>query len=272
MREDHRYFVCLISQLPNSNELRVLDFGCGRGDVVQELRELKIDCYGADVFYDGASYDELRESESYRSGIIRELGDGDVIPFPDQFFDVIISNAVFEHIEDKQRALQQLERVLKPGGTMFHHFPTLEVILEGHMAIPCAHWFQAGKLRFAFVAGLRCMGLGNYKQRGESIFEWTRRKLDWIDKYCFYENSNYYNKLFSEYALVHREIDYMRFRARNIPVLRGVLKIPLLSRVFGVLYRRIFCTTIELCAAGGTDSSISSTSKCNQKYKSPLEQ
>ncbi len=50
------------------------------------------------------------------------------LPFDDASFDVVISNAVFEHLPDVPAALAQVARVLKPGGVChigIHLFPSL---------------------------------------------------------------------------------------------------------------------------------------------------
>jgi SAM-dependent methyltransferase len=46
-------------------------------------------------------------------------GDGLCLPFQDDSFDLILSQAVLEHVPDPQRAVDELHRVLKPGGTMY---------------------------------------------------------------------------------------------------------------------------------------------------------
>jgi len=38
------------------------------------------------------------------------------LPIPDQSIDVVVSDFVFEHIQDPARAARELDRVLKPGG------------------------------------------------------------------------------------------------------------------------------------------------------------
>ncbi len=43
--------------------------------------------------------------------------------FEDNFFDVVLSNHVMEHIEDEEKFLSELLRVLKPDGTIFLTFP-----------------------------------------------------------------------------------------------------------------------------------------------------
>lgn len=46
-------------------------------------------------------------------------GDGLCQPFHDDAFDLILSQAVLEHVPDPQRAVDELHRILKPGGTMY---------------------------------------------------------------------------------------------------------------------------------------------------------
>ncbi|TJV53570.1 MAG: class I SAM-dependent methyltransferase [Mesorhizobium sp.] len=48
------------------------------------------------------------------------------IPFRDNSFDYVISNAVLEHVRDPFSAAREMTRVLKPGGEMFVHVPFLQ--------------------------------------------------------------------------------------------------------------------------------------------------
>lgn len=52
------------------------------------------------------------------------LGHGDInsLPIEDNSFDVIISVAAFEHILNLEKALQEMYRLLKPGGVIFTMF------------------------------------------------------------------------------------------------------------------------------------------------------
>jgi SAM-dependent methyltransferase len=45
------------------------------------------------------------------------------IPYPDNTFDVVISSHVLEHVPDDRKAMQELQRVLKPGGWAIHQAP-----------------------------------------------------------------------------------------------------------------------------------------------------
>jgi ubiquinone/menaquinone biosynthesis C-methylase UbiE len=45
------------------------------------------------------------------------------MPFPDNEFDVVICNHVLEHVENDNKALKEIFRVIKPGGFAIMHVP-----------------------------------------------------------------------------------------------------------------------------------------------------
>lgn len=54
------------------------------------------------------------------------IGVGEKLPFADASFDGVISVAVLEHVQDPFRCAAELQRVLKPGGTLFAAVPFLQ--------------------------------------------------------------------------------------------------------------------------------------------------
>jgi SAM-dependent methyltransferase len=53
--------------------------------------------------------------------------------FRDGMFDVVFSNAVFEHVKDARNVLREMYRVLKPGGSAYHHWnPATGLVMGGH--------------------------------------------------------------------------------------------------------------------------------------------
>jgi len=48
------------------------------------------------------------------------------LPFDDESIDVIISNAVLEHVEDINAAISEIKRVLKPGGLVYIEVPFVQ--------------------------------------------------------------------------------------------------------------------------------------------------
>ena len=60
------------------------------------------------------------------------IGDGHSLPFKDNTFDAVISEAVLEHVHSPNRVVQEIHRVLKPGGYICVAVP----FLQGYHASP----------------------------------------------------------------------------------------------------------------------------------------
>src|SRR6476619_4197492 len=98
---------------------RILDFGCGNGTMVRALHTLGyVNAEGYDVVnYRGTPPDADRDHIT--AGTLLELR----LPYEDNTFDLVISDQVFEHVQDQVRAFQELHRITKPGGHGMHIIP-----------------------------------------------------------------------------------------------------------------------------------------------------
>jgi SAM-dependent methyltransferase len=96
---DSREFMSVISALlPSASH--VLDLGCGPRDQAAPIEHLGHQYVGFDYSGDSADF----------------LADAHAIPFADSSLDCVFSYAVFEHLHNPFVALQEVWRVLKPGG------------------------------------------------------------------------------------------------------------------------------------------------------------
>lgn len=70
------------------------------------------------------------------SGIAAQTGRIEAMPFADRQFDCVVASEVFEHLTDSQRprGLEEIRRVLKPGGYLVGTVPYRE-ILEDNFAV-----------------------------------------------------------------------------------------------------------------------------------------
>lgn len=96
---------------------KVLDFGCGNGRLLEILKDRKIKYYGADISQRLIDLAKQRYSE-FGDNFIKITGQAS-LPFPDNFFNNIVSVAVFHHFPDKKFRLdmaKELYRVTKSGG------------------------------------------------------------------------------------------------------------------------------------------------------------
>jgi ubiquinone/menaquinone biosynthesis C-methylase UbiE len=98
---------------------RVLDVGVGTGHMAFDIAQAtsghnKI--VGIDISED--MLDTCRGRCPNLSNVSFELADLYDLPFDEESFDVVLSVQVFEYLEDVQKALLELNRVLKPGGRL----------------------------------------------------------------------------------------------------------------------------------------------------------
>jgi SAM-dependent methyltransferase len=213
------------------------------------LLQAGFDAYGCDIRWPGADY--AWEGDAALDGRLRYFESGGRLPFEDDFFDVVVSDQVFEHVEPLHASVAEIERVVKPDGVMYHHFPASEVWREGHIGIPFAHRLPAGRLRLRYTELLRSLGAGIYKDDRPARV-WAEEKLAWIDEWTVYRRSIEIHQVFGRHARIeHREIDYCRFRAGDRRWLRALLDRPELVPVAQFLFRRLAFMAIE-CRPSGT--------------------
>lgn len=122
--------------------IRVLDVGCGRGGFVAWLVEQGFDAYGFDI-----RPDYIENGRAYLGSDRLAVLEGLAYPYPDSFFDVVVSDQVLEHVADLEQLAREVARVTKPGGVGLHVFPAKWVIKEPHLLTPCVHWLPKGKMR-----------------------------------------------------------------------------------------------------------------------------
>jgi SAM-dependent methyltransferase len=93
-------------------EAPLLDVGCGDGSLVRELLAAKLDAFGLDPWAERLGLDQ----ERFRCSTVSR------IPWPDAAFGTVCALDVLEHVDDRA-ALQELCRVLRPGGALLVAVP-----------------------------------------------------------------------------------------------------------------------------------------------------
>ncbi|HYP49205.1 MAG TPA: class I SAM-dependent methyltransferase, partial [Thermoleophilaceae bacterium] len=94
----------------------VLEAGCGIGTDAVEFARAGARYTGIDMTPAAIALARRRFSLEGLEGRLLE-GSVTALPFPDSSFDLVYSNGVLHHVEDTERALGEIHRVLRPGGT-----------------------------------------------------------------------------------------------------------------------------------------------------------
>ena len=163
MEQVHRV---VLSHLDYDGQEKILEVGCGSGALIiraaltwSKAKVIGIDYWGAVYTYSKALCEKNAVSEGVASRCVFQHGDAKQLDFPDESFDVVISNYVYHNVmgADMQKLLLESLRVLKKGGVFVLH-DNMKPQMYGDMN--------------AFVEELRGMGFAEvqYVETAEKIF------------------------------------------------------------------------------------------------------
>ena len=108
----------IVDRIARDDPGRTLDWGCGFGQVSHLLREAGVDVVPFDYRPDRTE-PGLEPLERYPALTAHVSPDPVALPFPDDNFASALSCGVLEHVSDPDGSLDELRRVLRPGGTLY---------------------------------------------------------------------------------------------------------------------------------------------------------
>jgi len=135
---------------------RVLDIGCGPGDILAYLPAVHYEGYDISPEYIARARERFGERGAFHCRAV-----DDSLPVPAGGFDVVIAHGLLHHLDDDEaRSLFRVaRRALKPGGRMV----TFDGCFGGGAAFPAPGPRQAR----AHAAGLRGAGARGVRRGGE---------------------------------------------------------------------------------------------------------
>ena len=104
---------------------RVLENGCGVGMYLKRLAADASQAVGLEI-----ELERAREARDLNEQVV--CAAGEQLPFPDDWFDLVLSHEVLEHVQDDRRALEEIVRALKPGGRLALFVPNRGYPFETH--------------------------------------------------------------------------------------------------------------------------------------------
>lgn len=165
----------IVHELDPQSTDSVLDVGCAAGRQLFQIADKIKEGHGTDIaqtFVDAGNAHARSKgitNVSLTQGVVEHL------PFPDSSFDKVVCAEVLEHVYNKDEALLELRRVLKPGGIL--------VITVPNMNADATWW---GRLLRAFrvrsFVSLEQFSEEEIARHGDAhVREFTHRSLvDWV--------------------------------------------------------------------------------------------
>ncbi|MBN2304752.1 MAG: class I SAM-dependent methyltransferase [Anaerolineae bacterium] len=106
-----RYYAALVRRYAPSGGGRLLEMGCGLGHLLGLLQE-DFACVGIDIA--DYSIEQLKRNAPRAEGFVMDAGD--LERFGDGEFAAVVALHLVEHLPDPADTLQQISRILQPGG------------------------------------------------------------------------------------------------------------------------------------------------------------
>lgn len=119
---DINQFVRLLNQ---QDGRRVLDLGSGSGRHTVHLAKLGFQISSLDISPTGVNTTQSWLKQERLTAIVKQGDITNPLPYPDNYFDGVISTQVIHHAERNTvyQIIDEITRVLKPGGVIFVSVP-----------------------------------------------------------------------------------------------------------------------------------------------------
>jgi SAM-dependent methyltransferase len=167
-------------------DARILEIGSGFGTGLANLLLNDLDAVGVEPG-SGAGFEgrhdmaqELLQANHLDPARVFQ-GVGESLPFPDCSFEVVVSSAVLEHVQDVTACVREALRVLKPGGFALFDLPNYHAWWETHYRLPwlpvfpylpkavVKAWVQAFGRKDYYVDEMRLITPGTFRSISRNL-------------------------------------------------------------------------------------------------------
>ena len=182
----------------NIKNYKILELGCGDGRGVHLIRDIlnakykdcNIELFGLD--YQAESQNVVKAKYNDKN-LFKLKNTSQRYPFKSNTFDYIYSNQVFEHVEDIDFLVENIQRVLKNNGINIVLYPEKNIIREPHCLIPFVHRIRNKKIKKLIVKKFYPI----FNKNNKKIID-SEIMAEYIVNFTFYRSRPEIRKAFSK--------------------------------------------------------------------------
>ncbi len=170
--------------------LRALDVGGSTGIIDDYLANYFGSVIGIDIDVKAV---EFAAQTFDRNNLFFHLGDAMCLDAPDEIIDVVICSQIYEHVPNSKKMVEEIFRVLRPGGVCYFAASNRLMWNEPHYNLPLlsvvprniAHWYvrMSGKADFYHELHFSYWGLKNLVKRFK-IIDYTCELVEKPNQYA----------------------------------------------------------------------------------------
>lgn len=187
----------LADHLADTSGLRLLDIGCSTGFMTSLYAERFRSTLGIDIDEPAVQFAREHAAVSATDGepprLDFRVADSMATGLPGDSFDVVTCTHIYEHVPDSQRLVDEIYRVLKPGGACLLAAGNRYMAVEAHYKLPLLaavpKWVGHRYLRLAgkgdhyYETHLSLRGLRRLVRRFE-VIDYTRRVIEEPERFA----------------------------------------------------------------------------------------
>jgi len=162
-----------LRRMPMTPAARVLDVGCGTGELLRRLRAKYPDAMlaGLDPVPEmlAVARDKLSGKEDLR------VGYADSLPWPGASFDLVVSCNMFHYITHPVDALREMAKVIRPGGAL-----VLTDWCDDYLACRLCNLYLRLTNRAFYKTYREAECLSLLRQAGFAAVRFERYKISWL--------------------------------------------------------------------------------------------
>lgn len=122
----------VLEEIRHQRPKRLLDLGCGTGEMLRLLREENQEAELAGLDLSSKMIARAREKNIPNAQFLE--GDAEHLPYPTAYFDMVSCVQSFHHYPNPEKALAEVRRVLRPGGVF--------LLCDMYVANPLFRWLE----------------------------------------------------------------------------------------------------------------------------------